>query len=412
MADKDVDGVIAALARVAGRARRPGRRHEPATCRGPCPADELAARWRARRRRRRGGRGRSGGRARRRALAGATAAGCSVVAGSLYLVGRRPGRLVDDPALRDPAAARATDGRTMTTLGRRARRRPASVRRRSHWGARTYVMGILNVTPDSFSGDGLLRARRPRRARPSTRRAGWSPRAPTCSTSAASRRAPDTRRSTSRRRGRPGRPGRGRRPRRAARHPDQHRHDEAGRRRGGPRRRRGPAQRRVGHRARTRRWPRSRPRHGVPLVRHAQPARADLRRRRRRGHRRPGGGGRAGRRGRRRRRGTSSSIRASASARPRTTTSSLLHDLARLRALGRPILLGTSRKSTIGRILDLPVEERLEGTLATTALGIAAGVDIVRVHDVRGQRPGRPGRRRHRPRDVADADDRRRWRPR
>jgi dihydropteroate synthase len=61
----------------------------------------------------------------------------------------------------------------------------------------------------------------------------------------------------------------------------------------------------------------------------------------------------------------------------------LLHDLARLRALGQPILLGTSRKSTIGRILDLPADDRLEGTLATTALGIAAGVDMVRVHDVR-----------------------------
>ena len=61
----------------------------------------------------------------------------------------------------------------------------------------------------------------------------------------------------------------------------------------------------------------------------------------------------------------------------------LLHDLARLRRIGRPILLGTSRKSTIGKILDLPVEERLEGTLATTALGIASGADIVRVHDVR-----------------------------
>ncbi len=60
----------------------------------------------------------------------------------------------------------------------------------------------------------------------------------------------------------------------------------------------------------------------------------------------------------------------------------LLHDLASLRVLRRPILLGTSRKSTIGRVLDLPPGERLEGTLATTALGIAAGVDIVRVHDV------------------------------
>jgi dihydropteroate synthase len=61
----------------------------------------------------------------------------------------------------------------------------------------------------------------------------------------------------------------------------------------------------------------------------------------------------------------------------------LLRDLGMLRALGRPILLGTSRKSTLGRILDLPPEERVEATVATTALGIAAGVDIVRVHDVR-----------------------------
>lgn len=61
----------------------------------------------------------------------------------------------------------------------------------------------------------------------------------------------------------------------------------------------------------------------------------------------------------------------------------LLRELGALRALGRPILLGTSRKSTIGRVLDLPPEERVEGTLATTVLGIAAGVDIVRVHDVR-----------------------------
>ena len=60
----------------------------------------------------------------------------------------------------------------------------------------------------------------------------------------------------------------------------------------------------------------------------------------------------------------------------------LLRELDRLRVLGRPILLGTSRKSTLGRVLDLPPEERLEATLVTTALGIAAGVDIVRVHDV------------------------------
>lgn len=60
----------------------------------------------------------------------------------------------------------------------------------------------------------------------------------------------------------------------------------------------------------------------------------------------------------------------------------LLRDLASLRVLARPILLGTSRKSTLGLVLDLPADERLEATLATTALGIAAGVDIVRVHDV------------------------------
>jgi dihydropteroate synthase len=60
----------------------------------------------------------------------------------------------------------------------------------------------------------------------------------------------------------------------------------------------------------------------------------------------------------------------------------LLRELRSLRALGRPILLGASRKSTIGRVLDLPPAERLEGTLAVTALAIASGVDIVRVHDV------------------------------
>jgi dihydropteroate synthase len=60
----------------------------------------------------------------------------------------------------------------------------------------------------------------------------------------------------------------------------------------------------------------------------------------------------------------------------------LLRELAGLRILGRPILLGTSRKSTLGKVLDLPPDERVEATIATTALGIAAGVDIVRVHDI------------------------------
>lgn len=57
--------------------------------------------------------------------------------------------------------------------------------------------------------------------------------------------------------------------------------------------------------------------------------------------------------------------------------------LGDLRSLGRPILLGTSRKSTIGRVLDLPVDDRLEGTAATVAIGIQNGADIVRVHDVK-----------------------------
>lgn len=57
--------------------------------------------------------------------------------------------------------------------------------------------------------------------------------------------------------------------------------------------------------------------------------------------------------------------------------------LGELNDLGHPILLGTSRKSMIGKILDLPSGERVEGTLATTVMGIIQGVDIVRVHDVK-----------------------------
>jgi dihydropteroate synthase len=61
----------------------------------------------------------------------------------------------------------------------------------------------------------------------------------------------------------------------------------------------------------------------------------------------------------------------------------LLRELAMLQVLGRPILLGTSRKSTLGKVLDLPPDERVEATLATTVMAIAAGVDLIRVHDVR-----------------------------
>ena len=60
----------------------------------------------------------------------------------------------------------------------------------------------------------------------------------------------------------------------------------------------------------------------------------------------------------------------------------IIRRLGELRALGFPLVLGSSRKSFIGYTLDLPPEERLEGTAATVAIGIVNGVDIVRVHDV------------------------------
>jgi dihydropteroate synthase len=61
----------------------------------------------------------------------------------------------------------------------------------------------------------------------------------------------------------------------------------------------------------------------------------------------------------------------------------MLRHLDAIRLLGRPVLLGTSRKSTLGKVLDLPADQRLEATLATTALAVGARVDVVRVHDVR-----------------------------
>ena len=60
----------------------------------------------------------------------------------------------------------------------------------------------------------------------------------------------------------------------------------------------------------------------------------------------------------------------------------VLRRLRELKALGYPLLVGPSRKSFIGLVLDLPVDQRIEGTAATVALSIAHGVDIVRVHDV------------------------------
>ncbi|AJA46323.1 dihydropteroate synthase [Clostridium pasteurianum DSM 525 = ATCC 6013] len=60
----------------------------------------------------------------------------------------------------------------------------------------------------------------------------------------------------------------------------------------------------------------------------------------------------------------------------------LMNNLERLKELNYPILLGTSRKSFIGNTLDLPVEERMEGTVATSVIGVMKGCDFVRVHDV------------------------------
>jgi dihydropteroate synthase len=60
----------------------------------------------------------------------------------------------------------------------------------------------------------------------------------------------------------------------------------------------------------------------------------------------------------------------------------MLRRLSELRALDRPLLLGTSRKSTIGDVLDRPSNQRQWGTAATLALAVQQGVDLVRVHDV------------------------------
>ncbi|MFH1721505.1 MAG: dihydropteroate synthase [Candidatus Altiarchaeota archaeon] len=60
----------------------------------------------------------------------------------------------------------------------------------------------------------------------------------------------------------------------------------------------------------------------------------------------------------------------------------IIKRLDEFKELGCPILLGPSRKSFIGEVLDLPADERLEGTLAVLAVAVEKGVDIVRVHDV------------------------------
>jgi len=61
----------------------------------------------------------------------------------------------------------------------------------------------------------------------------------------------------------------------------------------------------------------------------------------------------------------------------------LINRLDEIRALGYPVLVGPSRKSFIGFTLDLPADQRVEGTAATVAVGITRGADIIRVHDVK-----------------------------
>ncbi len=61
----------------------------------------------------------------------------------------------------------------------------------------------------------------------------------------------------------------------------------------------------------------------------------------------------------------------------------VMANLSEIVNMGYPVLLGTSRKSMIGISLDLPVEERLEGTIATNIIGVNSGCSVVRVHDVK-----------------------------
>ena len=187
------------------------------------------------------------------------------------------------------------------------------------WGERTFVMGVLNVTPDSFSGDGLLAAADPGRGRGRAGAPRWSATARTSSTSAAPRaaRAMPAVAGGGDRAGRPGDP---RRRRRAARDAVLDRHDEPGRRRRGPRRRRPPAQRHLGRgRGHGDGPPGGRARR--PDRAHAQPRRGALSQPRRGDRRGPPARDRPRARRRRRRGSTSSWTRGSASARRRTTTS-------------------------------------------------------------------------------------------
>ena len=64
----------------------------------------------------------------------------------------------------------------------------------------------------------------------------------------------------------------------------------------------------------------------------------------------------------------------------------IIRELGQISTMGYPVLLGPSRKSFIGFTLDLPIEERIEGTLASITAGVINGARIVRVHDIQATR--------------------------
>ena len=70
----------------------------------------------------------------------------------------------------------------------------------------------------------------------------------------------------------------------------------------------------------------------------------------------------------------------------------VINHLECLKDMGYPVLLATSRKSVIGRTLDLPADQRVEGTLVTTVMGVEKGASFVRVHDVKENRRAKIGR--------------------
>ena len=61
----------------------------------------------------------------------------------------------------------------------------------------------------------------------------------------------------------------------------------------------------------------------------------------------------------------------------------MIREVDQLLTLGYPVLLGTSRKSVIGLTLDLPADQRVEGTIATSVVGVMKGCSFFRVHDVK-----------------------------